>query len=75
VKFRSLNLANFVFILVSMSQALSVFMSMSLSCQFLFGAINIYVRHGDDLFDSQGQYEVAQKLKESQINISGCLSL
>jgi hypothetical protein len=32
-------------------------------CQFKYGAMNIYVRHGNYIVDSQGLYEVARKLK------------
>jgi hypothetical protein len=34
-------------------------------CQFKYGAVNDSVRHGNYIVNSQGSYEVAQKLKES----------
>jgi hypothetical protein len=36
----------------------------SCPCHFKYGAMNIYVRHGNYIVNSQGLYEVAQKLEE-----------
>jgi hypothetical protein len=55
---------------VSMTVSMSVSISMSVSCPFLcpcqfkYGAMNIYVQHGNHSINFQGLYEVARKLKE-----------
>ncbi len=47
----------------SVSMSVSISMSVSVLFQFKYGAMNIYGRQGNYIFDFQGSYEVARKLK------------
>ncbi len=45
------------------SVSLSLSVSLSVSVLHTYGAMNIYVRHGNYVVDSQGSYEVMRKIK------------